>query len=426
MNTRKFVSSIVFVLVGVGLVTVPAPTANAATTEWFYSASTGATYAHVISDTVSSDLTAQTSISGGPSSTAKNSTAGVDGGTLLKVGAAETRTTATKLDGAITMDSFARTAGVNLLNGLITVDAVETNIKSVGSASGQVTVTGGTQLLGIKIVGVNLPVEIPKNYAVNIPGVASVNLNMVVSTAKDGRTSTRGWGLAVQLLKDRDGKKAGTTIAINPVGHDLEQIVPTPQARLGGFSFSSRVQANVSGALKVVSDPTAYIGTPSAGSNGTTIRNSTATATLPPGLGSLGTLVSTTTSTRDAVGNAQIVNTNSTAALNLLGGLITADAIDVTATGKLQDGKWTGSLKMTTLNLVIAGQKLPVDIAPNTAINVAGLGKVELNKQATWVGGGVNRIDGLKITLDTSRAGLPVGAVIEFSIAATQITPAGA
>ena len=56
--------------------------------------------------------------------------------------------------------------------------------------------------------------------------------------------------------------------------------------------------------------------------------------------------------------------------------------IKVSAFGKMQDGDWTGRLRMTTLNLVIAGQKIPVDVGPNTNIDVAGLGMVAVNSSA--------------------------------------------
>ena len=74
--------------------------------------------------------------------------------------------------------------------------------------------------------------------------------------------------------------------------------------------------------------------------------------------------------------------------------------------------------------LVIAGQAIPINVSPNTAIDVAGLGRVELNKQGVSESQKINRIDGLRITLNTAQAGLPVGAVIEFAIAATQMTTA--
>ncbi len=423
MNVRKFVSFIAFTLLGAGLVAVPAPAAHAADIDWNYSANTGATYIKALGGVVSSDLTAQTAVNGGPARSSSNSTAAVNVGGLLSVGAAETKTSATKDASGTKIHSYARVAGVNLLNGLIKIDAVETNVTTTGKPDGTSSATGNTRLAGIKILGVNLPLDIPKNYGVNIPGVAAISLNFTAHAGDKELAATRGWALAVQLLKPRDGFDTGTTIVLNPVNQFLQEATPAANApRLGGFAYSSRISANVGNQISVVSDPTAFIGTPFNGSDGKVLRNTTATLNIP-GVATLGTLTSTSTSKRDsATGNAEITNTNRTVGLNLLGGLVKADAIDVTASAKLVDGNWTQSMKMTTVNLVIAGQSIPINVAPNTAIDIAGLGKVELNKQGTLPNQKINRIDGLRITLDTARAGLPVGAVIEFAIAGTQMT----
>ena len=93
------------------------------------------------------------------------------------------------------MKSFARTANVRLLGGLITADAVETDVSTVGRADGSIVFTGSTKLVGIKIAGVDLPAKIPKNYSVTIPGVANVSLNYH-STGKLGTTAaTYGWAI---------------------------------------------------------------------------------------------------------------------------------------------------------------------------------------------------------------------------------------
>lgn len=419
---RKLLSLLTFALLGAGLVTIPAPAAQAAGLDWNYSANTGATYVKALGGVVSSDLTAQSAISGGPARSGANSTAAATVGQLLSVGAAQTRTSATKGADGIELTSYARVAGVNLLNGLIKLDAVETTVTTTGRPDGTSSATGSTQLLGIKILGVNLPVKIPQNYAVNIPGVAAISLNHVAHAGTKELAATRGWAVAVQLLKARAGFDAGTTIVLNPVNHYLQEATPAADApRLGGFAYSTRVSAKIGSQISVVSDPTAFVGTPFNGSDGRTLRNSTATVAVP-GLLDLGTVTSTSTSKRDTSGNAEITNTNKTVGLNLLGGLVKADAIEVVATSRRVDGKWTQSLHMTTLNLVVAGQSIPIDVAPNTVIDVAGLGKVEINRQGTLPAQMINRIDGIRITLDTARAGLPVGAVVEIAVAATQVT----
>lgn len=423
MNPRKFVSSVAFVLLGVGLVAVPAPAAHAAVDDWNYSANTGATYIKALGGVVQSDLTAATAISGGSAGTSTNSTAAANVAGLASVGAAETKTSSTKSGGDISITSWARVAGVNLLNGLIKIDAVESTVTTTGKPDGTSSAVASNKLLGIKILGVNLPLEIPKNYGVNIPGVAAISLNFSGHAGTQELAATRSWAVAVQLLKAQNGFDAGTTIVLNPINHYLQEAKPAENApRLGGFAYSSKIQAKVGTQISVVSDPTAFVGTPFNGSNGSELRNTTATLNVP-GIASLGTLTSTSKSKRDtATGNAEITNANKTVKLNLLGGLIKADAIEVTASATLVNGVWTQSMKMTTLNLVVAGQAIPVNVAPNTAIEIPGVAKVELNKQQVAAGSKINRIDGLKVTLLSPQGDLPVGAVLEFAIAATQMT----
>lgn len=416
---RKILSLAGFLALSAGLIAVPAPAHAAAVENWLFTGATGATYVNVLDGTVSSDLTAASSISGIATSSNSNSTAAVDVTGLLSVGAAQTTTSSVVDGGNTTIRSYGRTAGVDLLNGLIKIDAVETDVSTIAKSDGTVSATGGSKLLGIKIVGIDLPVNIPKNYAVTIPGVATVSLNAVLHAGDSSYAATQGWAVGVQLLAPRAGYRSGVTLMLNPYHHSAMETVPQKGARLGGDAYSSRVEAKVGDRIKVVSDATAAVGTPLFSSGGETIKNSTASANVP-GLLTLGTLTSTSTSSKSDTG-AEILNTNKTAGLNLLGGLITADAIGVSAEGKVLNGAWTSAMKMTLVNLTIAGNKIPIDVSPNTTIDVAGLGKVEINNQVTLADYQMNRITGLRITLNTERAGLPVGAVIELASASTII-----
>lgn len=428
MRARKIISGIAFVVLGVGLVTVPAPAAQAAPVVYSYAASTGATYVKLFDGVVQSDLTAQSAVTGGAKgSTSKNSTVGVSIPGLVELGAVETKTSATvqTLLGSTTttLSSWAETARVNLLGGLITADAVETTISTTGRSNGTASHTANTRLANIKIAGIKLPVNIPKNYSVTIPGVASVSLNSSMHGQVDRVTGTIGWAIGVTLLKPRAGQPAGVTLLVNPVNQYLSEVDPSSGATLVGTAYGTRVQANVGSEVSIVSDPTARVTTPVGSSNGRPLTNSTL-AVRVPGVLNTGVITSTTTSTKDAFGNAEVTNTNKTAGVNLLGGLITATAIKVTATSKLQDDVWTHGEKLELVNLTIAGQKIPIDVSPNTIINVAGLGRVAINEQiSTNQGAYQNLIYGVRITLDTAQAGLPIGAQIELGVAGIAIAP---
>ena len=417
---RRFASFVTAALLGIAVIAMPS-SAQAANVAWAYNAATGATFIKALGGVVQSDLTAQSGVSGGGfSRAAANSTVGGKVGQLLTVGAAETRTTA-DYDAATgtKLTSWARTAGVNLLNGLIKVDAIETKSETLARPNGTVTHTGNSTLAGIKIVGVKLPVTIPKNYSVTVPGVAIISLNYDMSGSDANGAIALNWAIAVQLLKPQDNFDIGTTIIVNPVNQALLKVEADTGALLGGSAYATRIAANVGSDIKVVSDPTAQVGVPFASSGGKTLRNATASVTVP-GVLNLGAVASTSTSNKDGR-DAEITNTNEIAGLNLLGGLVKADAIKVTAHGKRVGSTWTGDLSMSLVNLVIAGKTIPINVAPNTTINVANLGKVEINKQVTNRAINANQIHAVRITLNTAQAGLPVGAVIEIGSASTII-----
>ncbi len=421
---RKLAAIVTAGLVGASVALAPAPAAQAADVAYTYQAATGGTQVKLLGNTVRSDMTAASSVSGGPASAStKNSTAAVNVEGLVRAGAVETVTSATVEQSGTTLNSAARTAGLNLLNGLITADVVTTNVSTVGRADGTSSATGGTQLAGIHIAGVDLPVNIPENFAVRIPGVAAITLNYRQHTEFDGGIYSVGWAIGVRLLEPRAGYPEGARVLVNPFVHILAEAGPQTGAKLGGVAYSTRVRADVGDGIQVVSDPTARMGTPYFSSKGMTLENRVVGVNVP-GLLTTDAAMSTSTSTKNG-SNAEILNTNELADLNVLGGLITADALRVEAHGKLLDGTWTSRMKMTFVNLVVAGTQIPIDVSRNTIIDVAGLGKVTINRQLvnTAPNKGIyqNQIYGIRITLSTERAGLPVGAVIEIGAASTLI-----
>ncbi len=424
MNVRKIVSLVAFALMSLGLVAVPAPAHAATPSVWTYSAATGATYVKALGGVVQSDLTAASGVTGGAFSRAsENSTVGGNVADLLTIGAAQTKTLADYSTASTTLTSWARTAGVSLLGGLVKIDAVETKSVTTGFSGGlrdgKITHEGNTQFLGIHIVGVKLPVKIPKNYAVSIPGVATVSLNYDMSGQNENGAIAVNWALAVQLLKPVAGFDIGTTVVLNPVTQGLLPVNSDTGAIVGGSAHGTRIAAKVGSNINIVSDPTAQVGVPFASSGGRTLTNSTAAVNVP-GVLNLGAVTSTSTSSKTGL-DADVSTSNKIVGLNVLGGLIKADAIEVSATGKRVGSVWTGGMNMTLVNLVIAGKAIPINVKPNTTLYIANLGKVEINSQVSNKAIRGNQIFALRVTLSTAQAGLPVGAVIELGQASTRI-----
>ncbi|GAB3868701.1 hypothetical protein GCM10028801_45030 [Nocardioides maradonensis] len=411
-----------FALLALGIAPVALPSsAQAATRIWAYQASAGGTYVQLGDGTVTSDLTAPSTVSGvSRGGSDANHTAAVNVANAVQTGAVQTKTWATKSGDTTTVHSWARTAGVDLLGGLVRIDAMTTQLNSSATTAGRTTGSGSTQFAGIHIAGVNLPLNIPKNYAVTVPGVATVSLNVAQHKVDATGSATLGWGLGITLLQPRAGMPANVTIALNPETIFFVDATPNPGAQLGGAAFGTRVLVNSGGLAKIESSPTALIGTPFNGSKGKTITHTTAAVNVP-GLLTTGAVTTTTTSTKDAIGNANVRNTSQVAGLDLLGGLVKADAIHVVARGTVKAHRWTSGLSMSTVNLVIAGRSIPLNVAPNTTFDVAGLGKVELNVRSRNPVNRSNAITAIRITLGSPTAGFKAGAIIEIGYAATQI-----
>ncbi|MEO6470428.1 MAG: choice-of-anchor P family protein [Aeromicrobium sp.] len=387
-----------------------------------YFAYAGGTVIRAAGTTISSDLTAQSSISGTvvPRS-ASNQVASVNVAKLANVGAVETSTKSERLvGGAVRLTSHAKTLGVNLLDGAIKADAVETTNITTGTPAGGLTAVSTTKYVNLKIIGVNLPVNIPENYKVSIPGVATIVLNANIVTTQDGVIFSQGYGLGIWLLQSAGGAPVGSTIVLNPTYAAMAPPVPVNQAQVGGYAYGTHVLVNAGPDISGQVGKTANVSTAPGGSGGKTSTNTTATAKVN-GVLTAGTITSTTTSTV-TTSSAEVTNTDEVAGVNLFNGVITADVIKTTAHSKRVGTTLTRDTKLSFVNLRVAGKLIPVDVGPNTTINVAGLGKVVINEQATT--SNANRVRGIYIKLLEPNGGLQAGAEVEVSVAASWITVA--
>lgn len=420
MSPRRMLSVPVLLLLMIGLFAAPtqaeAP-AKAARGYAFYSYA-GGSQVRAVGTTISSDLTAQSTIAGQKlPSRAKSATAAVNVKNLVDLGAIHTRTKARKAGkSGIRMVSKARTANVSLLGGLIRAKAVETTNVTEGTPKG-LKATSRTKFVDLHIAGVHLPVNIPRNYRVRIPGVAVVVLNASVAGQKDGVVTSQGYALGVWLLRNRATAPIGSSIILNPTMSALSVPVPARAPAVGGRAYGTHALIKATSGVRGEVGRTGEVSTPPIGSGGRVNKNRTAEV-LVPGVLRIGAIVSTTKSTSSAH-RGEVTNTNKIAGVNVLSGLITADAIGVKAHAKLRKKKFRTDAKMTFVNLKVAGQKIPINIGRNTRIKVGNIAVVVLNQRARTRNG--NKIRGLYVRLLQPRAGLETGARIEVAVASTRI-----
>lgn len=420
MSPRRMFSVPVLLLMVVGLFAAPAQAQAAATSAngyAFYS-SAGGSMVRALGTTVSSDLTAQSTIAGQKlPSGAKSTTAAVDVANLVDLGAIHTRTRATKAGKkGIKIVSTARTANVSLLNGLIRAKAVVTKNVTKGTPKG-LKAQSRTRFVGLHIAGVNLPVDIPQNFRVQIPGVAAVVLNSSATGQKDGVVSSQGYAIGVWLLRGRGGARLGSSIILNPTNSALSVPVPKNAPAVGGGAYGSNALIKVTSKVRGEVGRTGEVSTPPIGTGGRVNKNRTADVSIP-GVLHVGAISSTTKATSSAH-RGEVTNTNRIAGLNVLNGLIKADALAVRAHSKLRGKKFRKGEKMTFVNLVIAGQRIPVNVGKNTTIRVGNVAKVVINQRARTRNG--NKIRGIFVKLLQPRGGLETGARIEIAVASTRI-----
>jgi hypothetical protein len=187
---------------------------------------------------------------------------------------------------------------------------------------------------------------------------------------------------------------------------------------VGGFAYGTFIGVKAGDQIKVLSQPTGMVSLPSQGTNDTPYTNSTAAVNVPKvaQLGVLQTLVNgkTIPGYADANTGADIAN------INLLGGAIKADAINVathvrhTAAGDISEAR------TNFVHLVIGGKQIPIDVKPNTQIYLFGIGQVWINQQITT--NGYAAVVGVRVILSVAKFGLPVGADIQLAVSASYIS----
>lgn len=388
---------------------VAAPVANAAgsTVPHLVGSAAGSTVS-ALSGAVTSGPTAASSVNTlTPGRVSSNAVAQANVAKVLNLGAVTTQTATESVAGGLAVVAHARTAGVNLLNGAVTVQAVDTTATStlVGTT---VASTVHTDYVGLSIGGKPVKATSKPNTVIRVPGVVKVVLNYEKTTHGASAGSATGAGLLVTVLNG-----AGAIVTLNPVHSSITQ-VGQGYAPLTGFAYATRVFATVDGAVNVYSGPTGATAMPPAGTHGRNVSNNTAAVNLP----NVATAGAAGSTANGVVGNlhSEARESVSIAKVNLLGGLIRADALTGTADVSLRSGHppvATANCKL--VNLVIDGHAIPVNAAPNSTISVGNLATVYLNRQVLT--GRTASVVVLEVVLTTAGYGLPAGADVQVGVA---------
>lgn len=404
-------TALAVVLAGIGL-SAPA----GAAVQFSYSSTSGGSQVNLLGSTVVSGLTGASNIGGQVVPAAggnKVASASVPG--LVSLGVISTGQNATAYGDGIQVTSTAKIAGISLLGGVIKADALEvTNTGRV--TSGGFTHTGDSKLVNLKLGSTTIPLSAAPNTTITIPGIAEVVINEQKASIGPAAMQLRASALRVTLLKDIAGGKIGSTILIDPSTVTLVNGSPSNALPVGGFAYGTAATV-VAGSAAANVPPTAMLMVPSSGTGGQEFTNATAAANAAPivTLGALESKIKAIT----VPGSADVQTQSETARISLLGGIITADAIKVKSHVSKTPDTHLEEQSMEFVNLKVAGKVIPINVKPNTGINVLGLGAVYINQQLSKPG--YSMIVGIRVILSVQKLGLPIGTDIQLGVASSYV-----
>ena len=248
-------------------------------------ATMGGSQATVLGQTVTSGLTAQSGIQGVTfPATDSNNIAAAKVNNILTLGAVTTSESAKLVNGNAVVTATGETAGVNLLNGLVKIDAVQSSVTTEFTAgtNGVATGSANTTFVGLHVLGANIPINVPENYTVNIGNIATLRLNNVDVENVPSGVAVMSNALDLTLLTPRPGGGAGTEIILNP-SQVANMNVLTPSARqvLNGVAYASHVNVVIPHVAAAESGYTAELVQPRAGTENQVVTNATAAVYIP-------------------------------------------------------------------------------------------------------------------------------------------------
>jgi hypothetical protein len=395
--------------------------ASPASTGYEFVGWSGGSLVRAADNTITSDLTAASSINNEGLVSDSDSAGSVLVNNLLNTGAVSTSTASTAIDGGYKVVSEARTAHISALGGLITADAIDT-VSTATVVNNIATHSVQSTLLNLKVGNTHVPANVRPNTIIRIPNVATVSLNYSLSFAKDNSSYNIGIGAYVSLLKPRGENAVGAELAISPTYAALGPVIVPPSGHfLYGNAYGTKVAVQVGSLAGIRSDETAPITMAAAGTDGTPQTSQTAGVHLNPAAG-VGAVTDTvngtnTSSAYDGQASSRI------GAVNLLNGLIKADAIGSLARvrGPASATVPTVSGASTLVNLVINGKPISVNTAPNSQIRVLNLGLITINQQIRPNNRSII-VRALDIKLSTAAYGFPAGAEIQVAVSRVSVS----
>ena len=407
-TTRSLPLGATAALATIGLLLAGAPSAQAATTPatvGLFASAYGSTAA--VGPITSGKTAYFAACSTTAGSTYGNDVAATDlGGVVGTVGAVVTKGSRT----GNTLEVTSTTGATSLLGGLVRAKAVASTSTSALAGTALRT-SGSTLITGLTIAGV--PTQVPAGVGsrIDLPGIATITFNAQAVTSTRASTQLTVDALRIDVLKgNRLGLATGSVVvASSTSGASRPTAYPA-----SGLAYGTAAKV---GTL-AVAGASAYVAMPCGGTGGSVVKRGVA-ALAVPGVVTSSAITSTAQSV-EASGSTTSVLGSTVDGVDLLGGAVTADAITArSATTRTSAGLSSTSTGTVITNLRVLGTPVSLGTKPNTSIDVAGLGRLTVQKTVKQTNG--LDVTGLELKLGADRLGVRAGTVVEVAVARSRV-----
>jgi hypothetical protein len=315
--------------------------------------------------------------------------------------------------GATSSTAISTVNDLSLLGGLVTADLVQSESSSISSSGTFSTSSTGTTFTNAKVLGIPIMIDVAPNTKITLPGLGFVIVNEQFS--KVTSTSATLTVNALNIMVS-ESNKLGIPVGTHLIVAHAESSTLVNEGLLNGFGYGTSVSA---GPIQAGPSAAVYLGC--VGTNDQLVTNEVASIDVPGVLAAgvvhttaKGTVTSTTTS-------GQV--TASVAGANLLSGLLAATTIRADASASITGG--TLSLSDTGsvfVGLSVAGHpEVGINPAPNTKVNIAGLGTLWLHRVIQT--SDFIEVRMVELVVDAENSfGLPLNADVRISVAHVGVT----
>jgi len=276
--------------------------------------------------------------------------------------------------------STSEVHGLSLLGGVITADLIQAVSTTSHDGSGFHLSGAGSSLVNLKVAGIPILAVPAPNTRIDILGVGYVILNEQTTFVDED--SARLVIKMIHLVVT-----AGPFINTVVIVGEAKSMLELRAGPLGGYAYATSVDL---GDI-VESGPSALVSLPCPGTDGVVLTNSIDEVSVPPVL---------TTGQAVATAKGSVSPTSSSGkttvavfGIDLANGLITADLVKAVAIVKKNGTTVTLSdLGTRFVNLVVAGIPIVGEVAPNTVMDLPGVGTL-------WLRRTVQDVDVIEITM---------------------------